>query len=66
MEKIEQIYNTLRQRTGDCYTQPHGNSLRGRVSVLEIVFVGQCEMFVCLDFGHFFFSLKDIQKERDE
>ena len=24
--------------------------LRGTVSVLEIVFVGQCEMFVCLDF----------------
>ena len=25
--------------------------------VLEIVFVGQCEVFVCLDFVHFFFSL---------
>ena len=24
--------------------------LRGCVSVLEIVFVGQCEVFVCLDF----------------
>ena len=24
------------------------NALRGQVSVLEIVFVGQCEMFVCL------------------
>ena len=24
--------------------------LRGTVSVLEIVFVGQCEVFVCLDF----------------
>ena len=24
--------------------------------VLEIVFVGQCEVFVCLDFLHFFFS----------
>ena len=24
--------------------------LRGGVSVLEIVFVGQCEVFVCLDF----------------
>ena len=23
---------------------------------LEIVFVGQCEVFVCLDFGNFFFS----------
>ena len=27
--------------------------LRGRVSVLEIVFVGQCEVFVCYDFVHF-------------
>ena len=27
------------------------------MSFLEIVFVGQCEMFVCLDFGHFFFIL---------
>ena len=26
----------------------------GGVSVLEIVFVGQCEVFVCLDFVHFF------------
>ena len=25
--------------------------------VLKIVFVGQCEVFVCLDFGYFFFSL---------
>ena len=24
--------------------------LRGTVSVLEVVFVGQCEVFVCLDF----------------
>ena len=24
------------------------------MSVLEIVFVGQCEVFVCLDFVHFF------------
>ena len=28
--------------------------LRGCVSVLEIVFVEQCEMFVCLDFVRFF------------
>ena len=28
--------------------------LRGCVSVLEIVFVGQCEVFVCLDFVIFF------------
>ena len=26
-------------------------ALRGWVSVLEIVFVGQCEVFVCLDFA---------------
>ena len=29
--------------------------LRGRVTVLEIVFVGQCEVFICLDFIHFLF-----------
>ena len=28
-------------------------SLRGCRSLLEIVFVGQCEVFVCLRFGHF-------------
>ena len=28
--------------------------LRGCVTVLEIVFVGQCEIFFCLDFVHFF------------
>ena len=27
-----------------------GNLLRGTVSVVEIVFVGQCEVLVCLDF----------------
>ena len=31
--------------------------LRGTVSLLEIVFVGQCEVFVCLDFVLTFFSL---------
>ena len=31
--------------------------LRATVSVLEIVFVGQCEVFVCLDFVLTFFSL---------
>ena len=31
--------------------------LRGQVRILEIVFVGQCEGFVCLDFVQFFFSL---------
>ena len=25
------------------------------MNVLEIVFVGQCEVFVCLDFVHFVF-----------
>ena len=29
-------------------------SLRGCVSVLEIVFVGQCEVFCLFDFVHFF------------
>ena len=40
-------------------TQPLNSMshLRGWVSVLEIVFVGQCEVFVCLDFVYFFFSL---------
>ena len=33
-------------------------TLRGGMSVLEIVFVGQCEAFVCIDFvGPFFFPL---------
>ena len=27
------------------------------MSVLEVVFVGQCEVFVCLDFVWTFFSL---------
>ena len=31
--------------------------LRGCMLVLEIVFVGKCEVFVWLDFVHFFFSL---------
>ena len=31
--------------------------LRGTVSVLEIVFVGQCGVFVCLDFVLTFFPL---------
>ena len=31
--------------------------LRGRVSFLEIVFVGQCDVFVCLDFIEIFFPL---------
>ena len=31
--------------------------LRGTVLVLEIVFVGQCEVFVCLDFALTFFPL---------
>ena len=29
--------------------------LRGRVPFLEIVFVGQCEVFVCLDISNCFF-----------
>ena len=31
--------------------------LRGFVWILEIVFVGQCEVFVCLDFVQFFSPL---------
>ena len=27
------------------------------MSVLETILVGQCEVFVCLDFVHFFFFL---------
>ena len=30
------------------------NELRWRITVSEIVFVGQFEVFVCLDFVHFF------------
>ena len=32
---------------------PLPTPLRGNRSLLEIVFVGQCEVFVCLGFGHF-------------
>ena len=40
------------------YVPPGLKSLRGTVSVLETVFVGQCEVFVCLDFVlAFVFSL---------
>ena len=34
---------------------PLPTPLRGCRSLLEIVFVGQCEAFVCLGFGHFYF-----------
>ena len=30
------------------------------MSFSEIDFVGQCEVFVCLDFGNFFFPTKHI------
>ena len=33
---------------------PWNNLLRGCVLDFEIVFVGQCEVFVCLEFVHFF------------
>ena len=36
---------------------PVFQGLRSGVSVLEIVFVGQCEVFVCLDFVEIYFSL---------
>ena len=32
---------------------PLPTPLRGCRSLFEIVFVGQCEVFVCLGFGHF-------------
>ena len=34
---------------------PLPTPLRGCRSILEIVFVGQCEAFVCLGFGQFYF-----------
>ena len=34
---------------------PLSHLLRGCVTVSEIVFVGQCEVFVCLDYVNFFF-----------
>ena len=39
------------------YNFPYPSLLRGRCTFLEIVFVGQCEVFVCRDLVHFFFSL---------
>ena len=45
---------------------PLPTPLRGCRSLLEIVFVGQCEVFVCLGFGHFilfiFFLGREAQK----
>ena len=40
----------------DIYPLNLMSHLRRCVSVLEIGFVGQCKVFVCLDFVHFFFS----------
>ena len=34
------------------------------MSVLEIVFVGECEVFVCLDFVHYFFFLLGREAHR--
>ena len=43
---------------GGCYkTALNGLRGGGCVMVLEIDSVGQCEVFVCLDFVHFFFLL---------
>ena len=39
------------------YNFPYPLLLRGGVLFSEIVFVGQCEVFVFLDFGHFFFFI---------
>ena len=36
------------------------DSLRGCRLLLEIVFVGQCEVFVCPRFGHFILAVKLI------
>ena len=44
-----------RKKMGKSATGLFDFLLRGRVSGLEIVFVGQCEVFVCLDFVDFFF-----------
>ena len=49
---------------------PLPTPLRGCRSLLEIVFVGQCESFVCLGFGHFilfvyFFLGHKAQKVRE-
>ena len=41
----------------DTYPLNSMSYFRGSVSVLEIVFVGQCEVFVCLDFVWNFFPL---------
>ena len=38
--------------------------LRGCVMVLEIVFVGQCEASICLDFVHFLFFPYDREAHR--
>ena len=37
--------------------------LRVCVSVLEIIFVGQCGVFVCLGFGLFFLYLSPLGRE---
>ena len=49
---------------------PLPTPLKGCRSLLEIVFVGQCEVFVCLGFGHFilfvyFFLGREAQKVRE-
>ena len=49
---------------------PLPTPLRGCRSLLEIVFVGQCEAFVCLGYGHsilfvFFFLGREAQKVRE-
>ena len=36
------------------------SSLRGCTTVLEIVFVGHCEVFVCLDVVLFFKNTKNL------
>ena len=40
-----------------CNIHKEQSGLRGGVSFLEIVFVGECEVFVCLEFVEIFFFL---------
>ena len=47
------------KRTHPFWKNQKKELLKGCMSVLEIVFVGQCEVFVCLDFVYLFFLLGD-------
>ena len=45
-------------------TLENGTMIKGGMSVLEIVFVGQCEMFVCLHFVGLFFFFFPLVREQ--